>query len=100
VQLAYCQTVHSSQALTRERVLVLLGGPMMNKHLAYVAASRCQDSCHLVADKATTAVSPNIRDAIRTLGAALSRDRTKDLAMDVVDATRKRQQERGISLGF
>src|SRR3954452_13495274 len=104
IQLAYCQTVHSSQGSTREKAHVLLGGPTMTKHLAYVAASRCRESCHLVADKATTARNSNIQAALNSLGAALSRDRTKDLAMDVADATRRRQNEQrqtlGISLGL
>lgn len=92
VKLAYASTVHISQGSTRESVLVLLGGHMMDKHVSYVAASRSRGETHLVADHAEVGKDPTLRDAIRTLGRAMSRDRTKTLARDLLD---KNQAERG-----
>lgn len=90
---AYASTVHLSQGSTRETVLVLLGGHMMDRHLSYVAASRSRGETHLIADHAEVAKDPTLRDAIRTLGQAMSKDRTKTLARDLLDQTQREQAQ-------
>ena len=86
VKLSYCSTVHLSQGSTRESVFVLLG--LGDKNLSNVAASRSKGVTHLVADHVEVGKDPVLRDAIRTLSKAMSRDRTKDLAMDRLDQSR------------
>ena len=90
IKLGYATNVHLSQGSTRETVIVLLGGHMMDKQLTYVAASRSKGVTHLVADHAEVGKDPALKDAIRTLARAMSRDRSKDLAMDRLDQTRER----------
>lgn len=115
IKTAYASTVHLSQGSTRESVIVLLGSHMMDRHLSYVAASRSKGVTHLVCDHAEVGKDPTLKDAIRTMARAMSRDRTKDLATDLIDRGRKtpemspvqppeppkrRVQERNISLGL
>ncbi len=86
---AYASTVHLSQGSTRETVIVLLGGHMMDRHLSYVAASRSKGETQLVCDHAEVGKDPTLADAIRTMARAMSRDRTKNLATDLIDQGRK-----------
>jgi len=88
IRLGYCGTVHKSQGSTRETVHVLLGGHMMDKHLSYVAASRSRGATHLVCDSSGVGKDPTLRDAVGTLARAMSKDRTKDLATDLLDRSR------------
>jgi conjugative relaxase-like TrwC/TraI family protein len=111
---AYASTVHLSQGSTRESVIVLLGGHMMDRHLSYVAASRSRGETHLVCDHAEVGKDPTLKDAIRTMARAMSRDRTKDLATDLIDRNRRvpemprvqpqpervKHRERDLSLGL
>ncbi len=112
---AYASTVHLSQGSTRESVIVLLGGHMMDRHLSYVAASRSRGETHLVCDHAEVGKDPTLKDAVRTMARAMSRDRTKDLATDLIDRgrrvpemarvqppepPRRRERERNLSLGL
>jgi ATP-dependent exoDNAse (exonuclease V) alpha subunit len=109
-RLGYSATVHKSQGSTRETVHVLLGSHMMDQHLSYVSASRSRGETHLVCDHAEVAKDPTLKDAIRTLARAMSRDRTKDLAHDILSppvrptpAHEQEQEQRrraGISLGL
>ncbi|RUL84602.1 MobF family relaxase [Tautonia sociabilis] len=84
LRLAYCSTVHKAQGRTVERAHVLLGGPMSDRHLAYVQASRSRGETHLVIDE--DSAGPKLRDAIRTL----SRARQKDLAHDLIEPQERR----------
>ena len=59
-------------------MLVLLGGHMMDKHLSYVAGSRSRGVTEMVCDHAEVGKDPTLRDAIRTLGRAMSKDRDED----------------------
>lgn len=85
IKLGYAATVHSSQGRTVEHCHVLMGGHMTDRHLGYVQASRSRASTHLFVDHAHA--GPKLRDAVRSL----SRDRTKDLARDVLDQARRDQ---------
>lgn len=82
IRLGYASTVHKAQGRTVEHCHVLMGGPMTDRHLGYVQASRCRESTHLFIDR--TQAGPDLRDAIR----ALARDRSKDLARDLLDRCR------------
>ena len=82
VTLGYASTVHKAQGRTVEHCHVLMGGPLSDKHVGYVQASRCRESTHLFLDQASA--GPKLQDAIR----ALARDRTKDLARDILDRHR------------
>jgi Ti-type conjugative transfer relaxase TraA len=99
VRLGYCATVHKSQGSTREAAIVLLGGHMMDRHLSYVAASRSQGTTHLVCDHAEVGKDPTLRDALRTLARAMSRDRTKDLATDLLDRAQVQERRHELSFG-
>ena len=103
IKLGYCSTVHTSQGSTRETVHVLLGGFMMDKHLSYVAASRSKGETHLVCDHRSVEKEPTLQEAIGTLARAMSRDRTKNLATDLIEQGRNQVPQRhelgrGISL--
>lgn len=87
IQLGYASTVHKSQGATRERVLGLLGGSMMNLHMAYVAGTRSVEETHFYADKETILPEGGTEhDAIKRLARQLSFDQTKDLALDIMEA--------------
>ena len=101
-RLGYAMTVHKSQGVTVDHCHVLLGGHMSDLHLAYVQASRSRETTHLYIDEAHA--GPGMRDVVRSL----SRDRSKDLARDIIDRTyeqparveeQKRSFGRRISLG-
>jgi hypothetical protein len=65
-----------------------MGGHMDDLHLGYVQGSRSTDSTYLVVDQAHA--GPQLKDIVRSL----SRDRTKDLARDILDRTHELVQER------
>jgi ATP-dependent exoDNAse (exonuclease V) alpha subunit len=93
IRLAYCSTVHKAQGRTVERAHVLLGGPLSDRHLAYVQASRSRGETHLVIDE--DSAGPKLRDAVRSL----SRTRQKDLAHDLIEPPRRpepQDQTRGM----
>ena len=92
IRLGYASTVHKSQGRTVEHCHVLMGGHMTDRHLGYVQASRCRESTHLFIDQSHA--GPDFREAIR----ALSRDRSKDLATDILDRcqTRALEQEQAL----
>src|SRR5512135_1928648 len=79
IRLGYASTVHQSQGRTVEHCHVLMGGHMTDRHLGYVQASRSRESTHLFIDRSHA--GPDLGEAIRSL----SRDRTKDLASDILD---------------
>jgi Ti-type conjugative transfer relaxase TraA len=81
IRLGYAMTVHKSQGVTVDHCHVLLGGHMSDLHLAYVQASRSRETTHLFIDEAHA--GPGLRDVVRSL----SRDRSKDLARDLIDRT-------------
>jgi conjugative relaxase-like TrwC/TraI family protein len=89
IKLGYCSTVHTSQGSTRETVHVLLGGHMMDKHLSYVAASRSKGDTHLVCDHPSVEKDPTLKEATKALARAMSRDRTKNLATDLLEQGRQ-----------
>ena len=87
LRLGYCKTVHKAQSVTSERCHVLLGGPLTDLHIGYVSSSRSRQGTQLVFDEASA--GPGLRDAIKML----SRDRSKDLAHDVMDREARKRQE-------
>ena len=87
IKLGYASTVHKSQGQTVEHCHVLMGGHMTDLHLGYVQASRCRESTHLFIDQSHA--GPDLSEAIR----ALSRDRSKDLARDILDRCQPQAHE-------
>jgi ATP-dependent exoDNAse (exonuclease V) alpha subunit len=90
VSLGYAATTHKAQGSTLERVLILLGGPLSDRHMAYVQASRSRGECRLYIDRRSAGGNASLKEAVRTL----SRERTKDLAHDVKEAAERRQPPR------
>jgi ATP-dependent exoDNAse (exonuclease V) alpha subunit len=88
IRLGYARTVHGSQGKTVRACHVLMGGHMDDLHLGYVQSSRSTDSTSLIVDQAHA--GPQLKDIVRSL----SRDRTKDLARDILDRTHELSQER------
>lgn len=88
IQLGYATTVHKSQGKSVRACHVLMGGHMDDLHLGYVQSSRSTDSTYLIVDQAHA--GPQLKDIVRSL----SRDRTKDLARDILDRTHQLSQER------
>ena len=77
------------QGDTLERCHALIdGGPLTDRHLALVMASRARSSTHLFVDQETA--GPGMKDLIRTMGRA----RQKDLATDILERARGRPPER------
>src|SRR5512143_2296382 len=87
IRLGYASTVHKSQGRTVEHCHVLMGGHMTDRHLGYVQASRSRESTHLFIDQSHA--GPDLREAVR----ALSRDRSKDLASDILDQTQRTHEQ-------
>lgn len=79
IRLAYASTVHKAQGATVPVAHVLLGGPLQDKHVGLVAASRSRESTHLFIDEANA--GEDCRSAVRQLAL----DRTKTLATDFIE---------------
>jgi conjugative relaxase-like TrwC/TraI family protein len=90
--LAYSQTTHKGQGQTVEHAYLLAGGKMADRELAYVQATRGRCSTRLFVDRA------HAGEELEELASALSRSRTKELAHDVAERIRRREDvtyERG-----
>jgi len=75
VSLGYAVTTHKAQGVTVDRAFVLLGGPMQDRELSYVQASRARTETRLYADRETA--GDNLVDLTR----AMQRSRPKILAL-------------------
>jgi Ti-type conjugative transfer relaxase TraA len=80
VKLAYSVTTHVGQGVTTARAWVLAGGPMTDLHLSYVQTSRAREECEIHVDRAEAGKD------LEELARAMSRDRSKDLAHDLMVA--------------
>ena len=103
IRLAYGSTTFKAQGKTTEHAIILLGGPMTDRHSVYVQASRAKFKTELFVD--SDRAGPELRDIVKVA----SLDRTKNLAHDVAETNRmrheqeelqQRQRQRGISLGL
>ncbi len=78
VRSAYAITVHRGQGITLERdAYVLAGGGMTDRHLAYVQCSRAKQNTHVFCDRLEAG------EELERLAKSMSRDRSKDLAVDI-----------------
>ncbi|ESQ89774.1 Ti-type conjugative transfer relaxase TraA [Asticcacaulis benevestitus] len=84
----YAVTIHKSQGVTIDRVHVL-ATPGLDSHSSYVALSRHRDSVDLHYGK-------DDFDDLNRLGRTLSRERSKDMALDH-DGAKDFAERRGIS---
>jgi len=79
VRLGYCLTTHSAQGVTVEKdVFVLAGGPMQDRELSYVQASRARGQTLVFTDRLEAG------DELTELSRQMSTSRQKDLAHDLI----------------
>lgn len=76
-QLGYSMTTHKAQGGTVPSVHVLLGGPMQDRHLSYVQATRAKESTRLYVDRHSA--GPQLRGLLQQM----ERNRPKRLASEV-----------------
>jgi ATP-dependent exoDNAse (exonuclease V) alpha subunit len=75
ISLGYAVTTHKAQGVTVDSAFVLLGGPMQDKELSYVQASRARQETRLYADRDTAG------DDLADVSRVMQRPRTKELAV-------------------
>jgi conjugative relaxase-like TrwC/TraI family protein len=54
IQLGYAATTHKAQGMTTKNAFIMLGGPMQDRELSYVQASRARTSTRFYTDKYET----------------------------------------------
>ncbi len=76
--LGYALTTHKCQGVTCENALVLVGGPMQDREMSFVQASRARGVTRFFADRLEA--GPNLEKLVGQFG----KSRAKDLAHDVL----------------
>jgi ATP-dependent exoDNAse (exonuclease V) alpha subunit len=97
LRLGYASTTHKAQGRTVDFCYVLAGGPLSNRHLAYVQTTRHRKDARLYF--AAQDAGPELRVAAR----ALAKAEDKSLAVEVIEQHRRQREirrERGMSLGL
>ncbi len=86
ITLGYCASIHKFQGSTHKKLHVLLGGSMWDRHMAYVASTRSEESTHFFVDRETIQGErrETLEQSIERFTNALSRDATKNLALDIL----------------
>ncbi len=79
LQLGYAVTAYKAQGLTTENTYVLLGGPMQDRELSYVQASRARGTTWFYLDKLEAG------EELKDLCKQMERSRQKELAQDVME---------------
>ena len=86
VSLGYAMTTHKAQGASTDRAYVLAGGPMQDKELSYVQASRARSATRIY-------MTPSdCGDAIAELARQMERSRQKDMAISVVRENQVQRQ--------
>src|SRR5262249_51379694 len=80
VKHSYAVTTHAGQGKTTGRAWVLAGGSMTDLHLSYVQTSRAREVCEIHVDRMEAGRE------LEQLARAMSRNRIKDLAHDLMVA--------------
>lgn len=75
VTLGYAVTTHKAQGATAEKVFVLGGGPMTDKHMAVVQVSRARGETKVFIEKAEAG-------GLTQIAREMSRDQKKELAIE------------------
>ena len=102
LRLGYASTTHKAQGKTVDYCYVLMGGPLANRHLAYVQTTRHRKDVRLF--MAAQDAGPELKIAVK----ALTRTEDKSLAVEILEQHQRREQKvalrqqhgRGISLGL
>ncbi len=77
VKLGYAVTTHKAQGATAEHAYALVGGPMQDRELSYVQASRARERTRLFTDRLEAG------DDLKDLCRQVEKSRQKDLAHDI-----------------
>ena len=88
ISLGYALTTHKGQGLTVKNAYVLCGGPMADRELSYVQASRARDKTELFTARQMVwnpATQRREDQTISELVRQMSQSRQKDLAHDVAE---------------
>lgn len=87
----YAVTTHKAQGVTVKNSLILGGGAMVSREMAYVQMSRHQESARLYVDQVEADQAKTISDLAREMG----RERTKDTTLDYDPQSEGLNQEEG-----
>ncbi|MGE3239520.1 MAG: MobF family relaxase [Pirellulales bacterium] len=79
IQLGYAVTTHKAQGMTVDNAFVLLGGPMQDREITYVQASRARGTTRLYA------TANYVGGKLAELVQQMEKSRAKDLALDHID---------------
>jgi len=90
IQLGYAVTTHKAQGMTVENAYVLLGGPMQDREITYVQASRARGTTRLYATP--NEVGGNLTELVKQM----EKSRAKDLASDHIDRAPGRGPDRDV----
>ncbi len=85
VSLGYAVTTHKAQGATAEKVFVLGGGPMTDKHMAVVQVSRARGETKVFIEKAEAG-------GLTQIAREMSRDQKKELAIDKLGPSQAAQR--------
>ncbi len=94
LQLSYALTTFKSQGHTAHFAYVLVAGDMLDREVAYVQVSRAKFETRLYGDAAQA--GPDLVDLIRQM----TTSHKKELALDVMDQSRRQELEGSLSLGY
>lgn len=94
IQLGYASTTHKAQGMTVDKAFVLMGGPMQDREMSYVQASRARFGTHIYTDKLTAG------KGLEDLARAASTSRQKELAHEIAakaDAARESRKPESLA---
>jgi ATP-dependent exoDNAse (exonuclease V) alpha subunit len=87
ILLGYAVTTHKAQGITVDNARVLLGGPMQDREISYVQASRARSQTHFYVEKEKAGKD------LATIAATMERSREKKMAIDLLPPREKEKDE-------
>jgi ATP-dependent exoDNAse (exonuclease V) alpha subunit len=78
LRLGYAMTTHKGQGVTCENAYILAGGPMQDRHITYVQASRARGETRLFVDRIEAGIE------ITEIARRMEQERMKELASEII----------------
>jgi ATP-dependent exoDNAse (exonuclease V) alpha subunit len=89
----YAVTTHKAQGVTVDRTLILGGGDMASRELAYVQMSRHRESARLYVDQTEVDQAATIHDLAKELGREKQKETTLDFAPKLSELEKQLHEE-------